>query len=45
VIYVLSLRGEPICASYRFERLNMAAADYTREEQADLAIKEVDIIT
>jgi hypothetical protein len=45
VIYVLSYRGEPVKASYRFERLNMAAADYTREEQAHLVIREVDIVT
>lgn len=45
MIYVLTLRGEPVYASYRFERLNMAAADYSREEQAELAIKEVDIVT
>lgn len=45
MIYVLSLRGEPVCASYRFERLNVAAADYSREEQKHLLIREVDIVT
>jgi hypothetical protein len=45
VIYVLIYRGEPVKASYRFERLNMAAADYTREQQKDLLIREVDIVT
>lgn len=45
MIYVLSLRGEPVFASYRFERLNESAATYTREEQASLTIREVDIVT
>lgn len=45
MIYVLSYRGEPVKASYRFERLNLAAADYSREEQKDLVIREVDIVT
>lgn len=44
MIYVLTFRGEPVAASYRFERMNMQAADYSREDQADLAIKEVDIV-
>ena len=45
MIYVLSLRGEPVFASYRFERLNESAAEYTREDQAELMIREVDIVT
>lgn len=45
MIYVLIYRGEPVKASYRFERLNMAAADYTHEQQKDLLIREVDIVT
>lgn len=45
MIYVLSLRGEPVFASYRFERLNESAAEYSREDQAQLAITCVDVVT
>jgi hypothetical protein len=44
-IYVLTLRGIPVAAAYRFERLNDTAAKYTREEQRHMLIREVDILT
>lgn len=44
-IYVLTLRGIPVAAAYRFERMNERAAEYNREDQAQLLIREVDILT
>jgi hypothetical protein len=44
-IYVLTLRGVPVAASYRFERLNETTAEYTQEDQAHMLIREVDILT
>lgn len=44
MIYVLSYQGVPVAASYRFERLNMAAADYTAAQQADLKISDVEVV-
>ena len=43
MIYVLTLRGVPVAAAYRFERMNEQAAEYTR--QAHLLIRQVDILT
>lgn len=45
VIYVLTLKGVPVAAAYRFERLNERAAEYTRAEQQDMDIRPVDILT
>lgn len=44
-IYVLTLRGIPVAAAYRFERMNERAAEYTREEQGQMAIREVEVLT
>jgi hypothetical protein len=44
-IYILSLRGVPVAAAWRFERLNERVADHTREERAQLAILPVEILT
>jgi hypothetical protein len=45
VIYVLTLRGIPVAAAYRFERLNERCAEYTREDQQFMLIREVDVLT
>lgn len=44
-LYVLTLRGIPVAAAWRFERLNEKAADYTADEQKHLLIREVDVLT
>jgi len=47
MIYVLTLRGVPVAAAYRFERLNERVTDgrYSREDQQHMAITPVDILT
>jgi hypothetical protein len=47
VIYVLTLRGVPVAAAYRFERLNERVGDgqYSQEDQQHMEITPVDILT
>ena len=45
MIYVLTLRGIPVAAAYRFERLNERCGEYTADDQREMLIREVDILT
>ena len=44
-VWVLTYAGKPIGVAYRFERLNEQMTLYTAEQQRDMAIAEVEVLT